>query len=213
MSKLYFRYGTVKCGKSLDLIKVIYNYKEDNKDVILIKPSIDTKNFGIIKSRACDTSYECNYVLYPLKTHMPLKTTEDSYTFNCVLNTQIKLINNYDIFLNDINECINSNKYSCVLVDECQFLEDYIYALYEISKKIPVICYGLKTNYKRQLFSGSARLLELADSIEEIKSICYKCNKKAIFSAKTINDTHIYQGVEIEISHNEIYKPVCKLHY
>jgi thymidine kinase len=201
MSKLYFRYGTVKCGKSLDLIKVIYNYKEDNKDVILIKPSIDTKNFGIINSRACDTSYNCDYILYPLQTPIPK-------------NTDVKLINNLEYFLNDITNNINTQKYSCVLVDECQFLEpQYIYVLYTISKIIPVICYGLKTNYKQQLFNGSARLLELADSIEEIKSICYKCNKKAIFSVKTINDKHIYTGVEIEISHNEIYKPVCKLHY
>jgi len=203
MSKLYFRYGTVKCGKSLDLIKVIYNYKEDNKDVILIKPSIDNKNFGIIKSRACDTSYDCNYVLYPL--YIPIEN---------ILNAKMKFINSCKVFLENIYKDINTNKYSCVLVDECQFLEsNYIDTLYEISKKIPVICYGLKTNYKQELFCGSQRLLELADSIEEIKSICYKCNKKAIFSIKTINDRHIYTGIEIEISHNEIYKPVCKLHY
>ena len=202
MPKFYARYSCVDSGKSLDAIKVIHNYKKDNRNVILIKPSIDTKNFGYIKSRACDTSYNCDYILFPKNEELP------------ILYSNMIFINDDETFKKHLFNKIKNNNISCIITDETQFFDkEYIDVLYEVSKIIPVISYFLKTNYKRELFSGSKRILEVADIIEEIKNVCYKCNKKAIFSVKTINDKHIYTGVEIEISHNEIYKPVCKLHY
>lgn len=102
----------------------------------------------------------------------------------------------------------------CILVDEVQFLSpEIVDQLHDLSKKTPVICYGLRTNFKKELFPGSKRLLELADSIEEIKNTCHYCNSKSVFNSKQINGVKIYEGDSIELGAEELYLPVCKNHY
>lgn len=101
---------------------------------------------------------------------------------------------------------------SCVLVDEVQFLSpDFIDQLRELSrvKDIPVICYGLRTNFKTYLFDGSKRMMELADSIEEIKTTCYYCNSKAIMNLKHVNGLATNEGPAIQLGAEESYFPVC----
>ena len=105
---------------------------------------------------------------------------------------------------------------SCVLVDEVQFLEPlFIDQLHEIARDldIPVICYGLRTDFKRTLFPGSQRLLELADSIEEVKSSCHYCNRKAIFNLRINNGKGITEGPQIELGSEDKYLPTCAACY
>ncbi len=100
----------------------------------------------------------------------------------------------------------------CVLVDECQFLSEYvIHQLRNITVdlNIPVICYGLRTNFKTRLFEGSRRLMELADAIEEVKTTCYFCNRKAVYNIKLKKGGSYTDGAEIELGAEELYRPTC----
>jgi thymidine kinase len=104
----------------------------------------------------------------------------------------------------------------CILVDECQFLSTFLVdQLREISleKKVPVICYGLRTDFRSFLFEGSKRLMEVADSLEEIKTTCSFCNKKAIFNLKHLNGKASFEGPTIDLGAEEKYYPVCHFHY
>ena len=182
MSKLYFRYGAMNAGKSAALLQTAYNYKEKNKKVILIKPKLDTKGGNKITSR-------------------------------------IGISSDVDILLG-FGESLNKPKYKkiiknsdCILVDESQFLsEKQVEELWLITKKcdIPVICYGIKTNFQSKLFEGSKRLLELSDELEELATIC-SCGQKARFNARIINGKYVTVGDNIEIDNNEKikYESLC----
>ncbi len=101
---------------------------------------------------------------------------------------------------------------SCILVDEAQFLlPEFVDHLRDISRDqdIPVICYGLRTDFKTELFAGSKRLLELCDSIEEIKNTCHYCNKKAIFNARLVGGVVVKEGPQVLLGAEETYLPVC----
>ncbi len=153
-------------SKTANLLMVAHNYQSQGKKVLLIKPNIDDR-FGknIIKSRS-GIEKEANYLL-------------DKEDYN----------------LREIDASI-LEKTDAILVDEVQFLTtDQINTLRELTKFCPVICYGLRSDYKSQLFEGSKRLMEIADSIEEIKTICNFCNKKAIMNMKYT----IVNGIEKSI--------------
>lgn len=112
-----------------------------------------------------------------------------------------------------IDDFINND---VILVDEVQFLSpNIIDQLREIvtTHKIPVICYGLRTNFRTELFPGSKRLLELADNIEEIKTTCSFCNKKAVFNLKCIDGIPTISGPAVELGAEELYLPTCPKHY
>lgn len=178
MAKLYFRYGTVGSAKTLNLLAVAHNYRQQGKDVILLKPELDTR-FGKenIKSRA------------------GLEMTAD---FLLKIDTKL----DFDKFLG----------MSCILVDEAQFLSAYLIdQLREISLElnIPVICYGLRTDFKSKLFEGSQRLMELSDSIEEVKCTCYFCNKKGVFNLKHVNGVATVEGPSVQLGAEELFYPVC----
>lgn len=181
MSKLYFRYGTMNCGKSAILMQVAHNYEENNKKVIIIKPSIDTKGENYIESRI------------GLKRKVDILIDK-----NKSIKKAISKFENID----------------CILVDETQFLTtNQIEDLWKISKKmdIPVICYGLKVDFQSHLFEGSKRLLELADEIEELITIC-SCGKRAKFNARFVNDKFTLEGKEVVIDgskDNVVYRPMC----
>ncbi len=111
---------------------------------------------------------------------------------------------------------ISNNETSCILVDEAQFLSsEVIEQLRQISSKkdIPVICYGLRTDFRGHLFEGSKRLMELCDSIEEIKTTCSFCNRKAIFNLKMIDGVPTLDGPKIELGAEEKYLPSCSSCY
>ena len=105
----------------------------------------------------------------------------------------------------------NLDNINCILVDEAQFLSDInVNALREITNKIPVFCYGLKTDYKTKLFSGSKRLIELADIIEEVKTICVMCSEKSNINAKISKDTIVRDGSsEPDLGFEDKYQAMC----
>jgi len=184
MSKLYFRYGAMNSGKSTNLMQVAHNYEERGMRVVLIKPSTDKKGGDKLVSR---------------------------------LGVERKV----DLLINDeqnIYEEIkrweeNEYKIDCILVDEVQFLKSHqIDELFEIAVclDIPVICYGLRTDFKMQGFEGSTRLLLLAHSIEELKTIC-KCGRKAVLNGRRINGKFVFEGEQVAIDNvdNVEYESLC----
>ena len=106
---------------------------------------------------------------------------------------------------------------SCVLVDEVQFLQpDWIDLLHKVAhaQRVPVICYGLRTDYRTHLFPASRRLFELADSIEEVKTTCFYCNRKATFNARLVDGKQVTdKGPQILLGADDVYRPVCAEHY
>jgi len=132
-----------------------------------------------------------------------------------IIKSRAGFQDNCDILLDKNDNLLTySNMFTdtnCILVDEAQFLtSDHVEQLRELTNVTPVICYGLRTDYMSNLFSGSKRLMELADSIEEIKTTCINCNKKATINAKFINNEIIYFGSsEPDIGAEEKYKAMC----
>jgi thymidine kinase len=179
MAKLYFRHGTVGCAKTLNLLAAAHNYKQHNNKVLLIKPEIDTR-FG--KNL--------------IKARAGLEAEAD-----IVVSENSKQIRFPD--LKDIR---------CILVDEAQFLPvksiDQLHQI-TIDFNIPVMCYGLRTDFRCKVFPAALRLLELADIIEEIKTICVFCLKKAKFNLKFLNGFPTLEGPSIELGCEEKYLPVC----
>ena len=166
MPKLYFRHGAVSSAKTLNLLAVAHTYKQQGKHILLIKPSMDTR-FGAeeIKSKA------------GLSCDADILISKDT---------------------NLLDYPIKGRKIHCVLVDEAQFLDPiHIDQLRIITLlwNVPVICYGLRTDFRTKLFPGSQRLMEVADSIEEVKTTCYYCNKKAVFNLKHLNGVADCSGI------------------
>ena len=184
MAKLYFRHGTVSSAKTLNLLAAAHNYRQRGKKILLLKPAVDTRfGLGVIKTRA-GLELTADIVVSPDK---PLSFTEE----------QLGAV--------------------CVLVDEAQFLPvsaiDYLHSVVVINRGIPVICYGLRTDFRTVLFPAAQRLLELADSIEEIKTICHFCLRKAIFNLKLLDGTATLAGPSVELGCEEKYLPVCAACY
>lgn len=194
MAQLYFRYSTMNAGKSIDILKTHHNYEEQGKDCLLISYAND-KRFGegVIASRI---GIEAPCLLFD--THIDIK----------------KLI----------NDNLTKNTF-CIIVDESQFLtgqqvDDLTEIVDELN--IPVICYGLLTDFQTKLFPGSKRLLEVSDKQEQLKTVCWLCNKKAIHNLRMKGNKPIFDGNVVEIGDNadkvgdneEIgYYSVCRKHY
>jgi len=185
MAKLYFKYGSMGCGKSLELIRAAYNYIERNQNILLLSSSLDDRyEKSVIKSRT--------------GLHMPCK----------MINSDTNII---DIF----SQQNKIKRIHCVLVDEVQFFnKEQIYQLSEIVDKFntPVIAYGLRNDFKLEPFEGSMYLLTIADSISEIKSVCH-CGKKATTNARIINGKIVKIGEQIQIGGNESYVSLCRKHF
>ena len=184
MSKLYFRYGAMNSGKSTNLMQVAYNYEERGMKVLLIKPSTDKKGGDKLVSRL------------GVERKVDLLINDDQNIYNEVKKWHDE-----------------KYKIDCILVDEVQFFKAYqIDQLFEIAVclDIPVICYGLRTDFKMQGFEGSTRLLLLAHSIEELKTIC-KCGKKAILNGRKINGKFVFEGEQVAIDNidNVEYESLC----
>ncbi len=186
MAKLYFRYGAMNSGKTLDIIKTDRNYKEKNMNTLVIKAILDKKGDDNIISR----------VGFERKVDL--------------------LVSDKDNIKDLIIDYLNKEVISCILVDEAQFLSSkQIDELSDIVDfyKIPVICYGLRTDFQSNLFPGSKRLMELADSLEEIKTIC-RCGTKAIMNTRKNKDEYIFEGKQIAIDGIDAsYESLCRKCY
>jgi len=179
MPKLYFRHGAVSSAKTLELLSVSHTYHIQGKKCVVMKPAIDTRFGQAI-----------------VRSRAGLSQTAD-----------VVITSDTDLSQMPIPEIVH-----CVVVDEAQFLSaHHIEQLRDltVSWNVPVICYGLRTDFRTKLFTGSKRLLELADSIEEIKITCVSCDSKAIFNLKHVNGIGRFDGPVVELGEGEIYKPVC----
>lgn len=185
MAKLFFRYGTMNSGKSLDLLKVYHNYIENNLRPIIFTSKLDDRyGQNIVKSR-----------IGAQENAISIAPTTDIYSI--IINQQTKL--------------------DVILIDEVQFLDKkHIYQLADIvdNLNIPVICYGLRGDFKGEPFVASSILMTIADTLEEIKTLCSHCKiKKSVINARFKNDTLITEGEQIDIGGNEKYKPLCRKCY
>lgn len=186
MAKLFFKYGTVFSAKSLNLIATAHNYETQGKKVLLLIPEIDSRSDGHVSTRAG----------FKMKAELIGEET-----------------NVLDIFHEHMKK---HESIDCVLVDEVQMLKaHHIDELREITLqyRTPVICYGLRMSYTLELFEASKRLLELADKLEEIKTVCWFCNGKATHNLKLVDGNPVYDGNPIDIGGLEKYVPVCYDHY
>ncbi len=181
MSKLYYRYGTMNSGKTTLLLQAAHNYEEKGMKVIILKPKLDTKG---------------NDKIY---TKIGLKRKADH-----LIEEDEKL----SIYLNKIKEDVY-----CIFVDEAQFLtRDQVDELFMFTKlkDRPVICYGLRSDFKTISFPGSLRLFEIADDIEELYTIC-RCGRRARFNGRIVNGEYTSSGDQVAIDgENEVkYEALC----
>lgn len=188
VAKLYFRYGAMNSGKSTALLQAAHNYEERGQRVVLLKPRIDTKGQGTIVSRL-GVSRPVDVMLEP----------EDNLVQ--VVAAHI-----------DRLQADTAERLSCVLVDEAQFLtpaqvEDLFVVAVQVG--VPVLAYGIRTDFQTVAFPGSRRLLEIAHSVEELKTIC-RCGKKAIFNARTADGEFIFDGDQVAIDGVDVgYESLC----
>ncbi|WP_025083206.1 thymidine kinase [Latilactobacillus fuchuensis] len=184
MAQLFFRYGAMNSGKSIEILKVAHNYEEQDKSVIILTSGIDNRDgVGIVSSRI-GLKREATPIF------------ADTNIFELVKNT------NPDA--------------ACVLIDESQFLEQHhvLEAAHVVDDlNIPVMAFGLKNDFRNELFEGSRYLMLFADKIEEMKTICWFCRKKAIMNLRMNDGQPVYTGEQIQIGGNEAYYPVCRKHY
>ena len=184
MSKLYFRYGALNSGKSTHLMQVAHNYEERGMKVILIKPATDKKGGDKLVSRL------------GVERKVDILCLEKMNIYEEIQKWQeVKF------------------KVNCILVDEVQFMtKEQVDQLFKIAVvlDIPVICYGLRTDFMMEGFEGSTRLLLLAHSIEEMKTIC-KCGRKAILNGRKINGKFVFEGEQVAIDNidNVQYESLC----
>jgi len=188
VAKLYFRYGAMNSGKSTSMLQAAYNYEERGHRVLLTKPSIDTKGDLGILSRL-GVRREADFLIGP-----------DSDVYARFQQHRERTVKRFD---RDV---------SCLLVDEAQFLtEAQVDDLLRIAilEDIPVLAYGIRTDFQTVAFPGSRRLLEIAHSLEELKTIC-RCGRKAVFNARKIGGMFIFDGDQVAIDGAEVsYESLC----
>lgn len=182
MAQLFFKYGAMNSGKSIEILKVANNYEEQNKPVMIFTSGLDTRDeVGYVSSRVglrrkAIPIFEETNIFSMVKEHDP--------------------------------------KPYCVLIDEAQFLKkEHVLQLTKIvdSLDIPVMGFGLKNDFQNELFEGSRYLLIYADKIEEMKTICWFCQRKATMNLRVDNDGKpVYTGDQIQIGGNDSYYPVCR---
>ncbi|MHC5252223.1 thymidine kinase [Listeria kieliensis] len=182
MAQLFFRYGVMNSGKTIEILKVAHNYEEQNKPVVIFTSGIDNRDqVGVVSSR------------------IGLKRDAIPVFSDTNIFEQVKAI---------------EPRPSCVLLDESQFLEKHhVFQLAHIVDElgIPVIAYGLKNDFRNELFEGSKYLLLYADKIEEMKTICWFCAKKATMVLRVDEKGKpVYTGEQILIGGNDQYYPVCR---
>ena len=190
MAKLYYKYGAMGSSKTANALMTRFNYMEKGAMVWLIKPETDTRD---------DYNDENGNRVTVVKSRIGLSAVAD-------------VIKQGDNIIETLNEKLKCSTIDAIICDECQFLtETQVEQLKYIVeyRNIPVLCFGLRSDFRTKLFPGSARLFELADSISEVKSVC-KCGKKAIVNARFSGDGKVVtEGAQVDIGGNEKYESMC----
>lgn len=182
MAKLYFRYGAMNSGKSTVLLQVAFNYEERGQRVLVAKPAVDTKGDTKVVSRL-GLEREVDFLITP---------SDSMRTLFAVHNSE-----------EDV---------AALLIDEAQFLtKKQVNDLIRIAAvdDVPVLTYGIRTDFRTVVFPGSARLMEVAHTIEELKTIC-RCGKKAVFNGRKIGEQFVFSGDQVSIEGGEVgYEALC----
>jgi thymidine kinase len=186
MAKLHFFYSTMNAGKSTSLLQSNHNYKENGLDTMIFLPNETSKlSKGQIVSRI----------------GLKAKAVIANKDFN---------------FINFIKDNKSENL-SCILIDEAQFLtKNQVRQLGQVADRLnyPVMCYGIRTDFRGELFEGSAELLALADNLIELKTICSLCSRKATMVVRKDDSGKVMtEGSKVVVGGNDIYMPVCRKHY
>ncbi|HAE74189.1 MAG: thymidine kinase [Aquiluna sp.] len=188
MSKLYFRYGAMNSGKSTALLQAAYNYEERSQHVLIAKPSVDSKGDKSIISRL-GVSRDVDFLITPTQ-NLREKFASEAETLNRAENKKI----------------------ACLLLDEAQFLTpEQVDQCLEIAvlDGVPVLAYGIRTDFKTLSFPGSKRLLEISHSLEELKTIC-RCGRKAMFNGRLLNGVFVFDGEQVAIDGDQVtYESLC----
>ncbi|KTD11801.1 thymidine kinase [Legionella gratiana] len=184
MAKLYFYFAAMNAGKSTVLLQSSYNYRERGMQTLLFTPAIDNRyQQGVVHSR--------------------IGLSEEALIFNA----------NDDLYQKLVKQC---QKYACILVDEAQFLtRAQVHQLTEITDQleIPVLAYGLRTDFRGELFEGSQYLLAWADELVELKTICH-CGRKATMILRlSAQGQVITEGDQVVIGGNDMYSSTCRKHF
>jgi thymidine kinase len=184
VAKLYFRYGAMNSGKSTALLQAAFNYEERGLRILLAKPRLDTKGQSLIVSR----------LGVERPTDFTVAADEDVYA-RFVAERQLA-----------------GSPIACLLIDEAQFLtEQQVDDLLRITvlENVPVLAYGIRTDFQTIAFPGSRRLLEVAHAIEELKTIC-RCGRKAVFNARTVGGRFVFDGDQVAIDGVDAsYESLC----
>jgi len=187
MSKLYFRHGAMNSGKSTALLQAAHNYEERNQHVLLAKPAVDKKGEQNIVSRLGVTR-----------------------SVDLLLTPDMNLRESFWELANEMAE--KDQPIACLLIDESQFLtEEQVDQALELAviDNIPVLAYGIRTDFQTKSFPGSRRLLEIAHSLEELKTIC-RCGKKAMFNGRLFDGRFVFDGEQVAIDGVEVtYESLC----
>ena len=191
MAKLYFRYGAMGSSKSANILMVRYNYEERGQYAVLLKPRTDNRDGKHEIQSRIGLSAPAEYVDEFLKEISESWDDETSeYTYH-------------------------GKKVDAILVDETQFISpEEVDRLSDIVDfyNIPVLCYGLRTDFLNHLFPGSRRLMEIADVIEEVPTVCW-CGKRAQCNTRYANGKIVREGAQIMLGSNESYVALCRKHY
>lgn len=187
MAKLYFYYSAMNAGKSTTLLQSSYNYKERGMDTLLFTPEID-KRYGV--GRICSR----------------IGLDENAFSFS----------SDFDLFTYTKAQLASNPKLRCVLLDEAQFLtKAQVLQLTDIVDKLdlPVLAYGIRSDFQAEPFPGSLYLLTLADNIVEIKTICH-CGRKALMNMRIDEQGKVVkEGEQVQIGGNERYLAMCRKHF
>lgn len=203
MAKLYFRYGAMNSGKSTALLQAAYNYEERGQHVLLAKPEIDSKGADRISSRL------------GVEREVDFLVAAGADVRSLFADHRVRLRERAEQALVPESSGGAKADVACLLVDEAQFLTpDHVDDLLRIAvdEDIPVLAYGIRTDFQTRAFPGSARLLELAHSLEELKTIC-RCGRKALFNARLVGGRFVFDGDQVaidELSADRVtYESMC----
>ncbi len=188
MAKLYFRYGAMNSGKSTGLLQAAFNYEERGQRVLLAKPATDTKGEREVVSRLGMTR-----------------------TVDVIVGHEESVLDAFEEAAAQRDEPV-----ACLLVDEAQFLQprqvDELLRI-AVERGVPVLAYGIRTDFLTHAFPGSARLLELAHSLEELKTIC-RCGRKALFNGRKVGERFVFDGDQVAIDGEAVtYESLCATCY
>lgn len=193
MAKLYFRYGAMNSGKSTALLQAAFNYEERDQRVLLAKPATDTKGDAHIVSRL-GVSREVDVLIGP----------EEDLRARFLDLT-------HGVDREALLEQVPVAPVDCLLVDEAQFLSrrqvDDLMRIATLDD-VPVLAYGIRNDFRTHAFPGSARLLEIAHSLEELKTIC-RCGRKAIFNGRRVDGALVFDGAQVAIDGEVAYESLC----